>query len=115
MCIVDSLAVLDRSLPTSDAQMEVLMSPRLLLTFIASFVVAAAIRAPTVRALTIYETYLHGSICVTDDGAGGAALMHRSEGPLCQRRMRQLPLDISVVMGGEWGLLHAEAVPCSWS
>ena len=30
--------------------------------------------------------------------------------PLCQRRVRQLPLDISVVMGGEWCLENAEAV-----
>ncbi len=40
----------------------------------------------------------------------------RSEAvPLCQRRMRQLPLDISVAMGGEWDPDDAEAVPCSWS
>ncbi|MDQ3035587.1 MAG: hypothetical protein M3Y87_24490 [Myxococcota bacterium] len=43
------------------------------------------------------------------------AVAFDSRNPLCQRRMRQLPLDISVAMGGEWDPDDAEAVPCSWS
>jgi hypothetical protein len=35
--------------------------------------------------------------------------------PLCQRRVRQLPLDMFVVMGGEWFTEHAQAIPGSWS
>jgi hypothetical protein len=31
--------------------------------------------------------------------------------PLCQRRVRQLPLDISVPKGGEWCLARAQAIP----
>ena len=30
--------------------------------------------------------------------------------PLCERRMRQLPLDMCVAIGGEWVLDDAEAV-----
>lgn len=41
------------------------------------------------------------------------ALLHAF--PLCQPRVRQLPLDISVPMGGEWCLERAQAFPCSWS
>jgi NADPH:quinone reductase-like Zn-dependent oxidoreductase len=35
--------------------------------------------------------------------------------PLCQRDLRQLPLDISVPMGGEWFLVRAQAFPDSRS
>jgi hypothetical protein len=35
--------------------------------------------------------------------------------PLCQRQVRQLPLDISVVMGGEWCPDRAETHLSSWS
>ena len=34
---------------------------------------------------------------------------------LCQRHVRQLPLDISVPMGGEWFLARAQAFPDSRS
>jgi hypothetical protein len=33
--------------------------------------------------------------------------------PLCQRHVRQLPLDISVLTGGEWCHDRAEAIPSS--
>jgi|GEM_PF-4818241 len=35
--------------------------------------------------------------------------------PLCQRRVRQLPLAIFVLMGGEWFHKRAEAIPGSQS
>ena len=35
--------------------------------------------------------------------------------PLCQRDVRQLSLDISVPMGGEWFLVRAQAFPDSRS
>jgi hypothetical protein len=36
-------------------------------------------------------------------------------GPLCQRHVRQLSLDISVPMGGEWFPVRAQAFPDSRS
>jgi len=40
---------------------------------------------------------------------------HRQLDPLCQRRVRQLPLAIFVLMGGEWFPKRAEAIPGSQS
>jgi hypothetical protein len=37
----------------------------------------------------------------------------RSPDPLCQRHVRQLPLDISVLTGGEWCRKRAQAIPSS--
>ncbi len=33
--------------------------------------------------------------------------------PLCQRRVRQLSLDMFVLMGGEWFTENAQACPCA--
>jgi hypothetical protein len=41
----------------------------------------------------------------------GALNARLRELPLCQRRVRQLPLDISVPKGGEWCLARAQAIP----
>ena len=38
-----------------------------------------------------------------------------SRAPPCQRDVRQLPLDISVLIGGEWFLVRAQAFPDSRS
>ncbi len=35
--------------------------------------------------------------------------------PLCQRRLRQPPLETSVPKGGEWNTRHAQTQPSSWS
>ena len=58
---------------------------------------------------------------LTGDFLVRSALVHTPAGienlltPLCQRRLRQLPLDISVATGGEWCLDRAEAFLKSWS
>ena len=39
----------------------------------------------------------------------------RTPSPLCQRRVRQLSLDMFVLMGGEWFTENAQACPSSSS
>lgn len=53
---------------------------------------------------------LEGVLALGRNGVLVVARLDRlGRSPLCQRDVRQLPLDISVPMGGEWFLVRAQA------
>ncbi len=77
----------------------------------------ALIYSPSGWSGKVQFTHLHVYYALFVGGAisGPTILLTLRRPPVCQRRVRQLPLDISVPKGGEWIPERAQAIRSFWS